>query len=82
MNEADEAEDIEAFLQTFDPPFPIYRAASVDQAFYEGIVEPWFGEMPITLIFDANGERAHFHRRAVDFEGLAGDIDALIAAPH
>lgn len=80
MNEADEQEDIAEFLEKFDPPFPVYRASSVDETFYSGVVEPWFGEMPITLIFDAAGNRAHFHRRAVDYAGLAGDLDALIAA--
>jgi len=80
MNEADEIEDIEAFLQSFDPPFPVYRAASVNEAFYAGVVEPWFGEMPITLIFDAAGNQSHFHRRAVDYEGLTGDVAALISA--
>ncbi len=80
MNEADEEEDIAEFLDKFAPPFPIYRASSVDDAFYAGVVEPWFGEMPITLIFDAAGERVHYHRRAVDYEGLAGDLDALLSA--
>lgn len=80
MNEADEVEDIEAFLETFEPPFPVYRAASVDSEFYDGVVQPWFGEMPITLVFDATGRQVHYHRRAVDYAGLAADIDALIAA--
>ena len=80
MNEADETEDIEGFLQTFEPPFPVYRAASVDEAFYAGVVSPWFGEMPITLIFDAAGNQAHFHRRAVDYAGLTSDITPLLSA--
>jgi thiol-disulfide isomerase/thioredoxin len=80
MNEADEADDVAAFLERFEPPFPIYRASSVDDAFYAGVADPWFGEMPITLIFDADGEQAHFHRRAVDYAGLAADLDALLGA--
>jgi thiol-disulfide isomerase/thioredoxin len=80
MNAADETQDIDEFLQKFAPPFPVYRAASIDNAFYVGIVEPWFGELPITLVYDAAGELRHYHRKAITRDELSAEIDALLAA--
>jgi thiol-disulfide isomerase/thioredoxin len=78
MNEAEENEDIEAFIQRFEPPFPVYRAASVDEVFYEGVVESWFGEMPMTLVFDPAGNRVHVHKKPLTYEELAADVTALL----
>jgi len=78
MNEADEVEDIEQFLEDFAPPFPIYRAAAVDNAFFEGVLDTWFGEMPMTLIYSADGELAHVHKKALTREELAADVAALL----
>jgi thiol-disulfide isomerase/thioredoxin len=80
MNAADETQDIDEFLRKFAPPFPVYRAASVDDAFYRGIVEPWFGELPITLVYDGAGELRHYHRKAITRDELSAEIDALLAA--
>jgi thiol-disulfide isomerase/thioredoxin len=80
MNADDETADIDAFLERFKPPFAIYRAASIDNAFYAGIVEPWFGELPITLVYDAAGELRHYHRKAITRDELSAEIDALLAA--
>jgi thiol-disulfide isomerase/thioredoxin len=81
MNAEDEIQDIDEFLQNFAPPFPVYRAASIDNAFYAGIVEPWFGELPITLVYDAAGELRHYHRKAITREELTGEIAGLLASP-
>jgi thiol-disulfide isomerase/thioredoxin len=81
MNAEDETQDIDEFLRQFEPPFPVYRAASVDDAFYSGIVEPWFGEMPITLVYDAAGELRHYHRKAITRDELSSEIAALLASP-
>ena len=78
MNDAEENEDIEAFLQRFKPPFPVYRAASLDEGFYEGVVESWFGEMPMTLIFDPAGNRVHVHKKPLTYEELVADVTALL----
>lgn len=80
MNFADEMPDIEAFLKDFQPPFDVRIASSVDDSFYEGVVSPWFGEIPITLVFDMKGELAHYHRAVVTYEKLTGEVDALLAA--
>jgi thiol-disulfide isomerase/thioredoxin len=81
MNAADETQDIDEFLQKFAPPFPVYRAASIDNAFYAGIVEPWFGELPITLVYDATGVLRHYHRKAITRDELSSEIVALLATP-
>jgi len=78
MNEADEAEDIAEFLTNFAPPFPVYRAASVDSEFYEGVQTSWFGEMPMTLIFATGGEIAHVHKKPLTYEELAAQVAALL----
>jgi thiol-disulfide isomerase/thioredoxin len=78
MNEADEREDIAEFLTNFAPPFPVYRAASIDSEFYEGVLNSWFGEMPMTLIFDPSGERIHVHKKPLTYEELSAQVAALI----
>jgi len=78
MNEADEIEDIEQFLADFEPPFPIYRAAAVDNEFFEGVLDSWYGEMPMTLIYAADGELAHVHKKALTYDELAADVAALL----
>lgn len=78
MNAAEEIEDIEKFLRNFEPPFPVYRAATVDETFYERVVEKWFGEIPVTLIFDAAGKPIHFYKRPVTYGELAKNVTALL----
>jgi len=78
MNAEDELEDIDNFLQDFVPPFTIYRSASQDEAFYGGVIEPWYGEIPMTLIYDASGERIHVHKKALTHEELVQDVTALL----
>jgi len=81
MNAEDETADIEEFLGNYDPPFTIYRAASQDAAFFEGVVDDWFGEMPTTLIFDAEGNRTHFYKRQITYEELVQDVTSLLPVP-
>jgi thiol-disulfide isomerase/thioredoxin len=80
MNMADEMPDIQAFLEDFQPPFEIRVASAVDASFYDGVVSPWFGEIPITLVFDTSGELASYHRSTVTYEELTAEVDALLAA--
>lgn len=88
MNADDETEDVSAFLEAFAPSFPVYRAATQDEVFYEGIVEmidtvehaAWFGELPITLVFDRAGNPVHYHRKPVTYDGLVEDVTALLSA--
>jgi thiol-disulfide isomerase/thioredoxin len=78
MNEPEEMEDIAAFIQDHNPPFPVYLAATLDETFYSGIGNDWQGLIPLTLIFDTEGKSAHFHLKEVNFAGLEQDISALL----
>jgi len=80
MNDAEEVEDIAEFIDTFDPPFPIYRAATVDSDFFEGVLDSWFGEMPMTLIYDSAGNLVHTHKKPLDYVELSADVTALLPA--
>lgn len=78
MNEPDEGEDIEAFLQEHQPPFPVYIAATLDEEFYSGISNDWMGIIPLTLIFDTESKTAYYHLKEVNYEGLEQDISPLL----
>lgn len=81
MNAPEEMEDIQEFLETYDPPFPIYLAAEQDETFYEDVLEQWFGEMPMTLVFNPAGERVLAHRKELTYEELASEVEALLPSP-
>lgn len=81
MNAADEVEDIDEFLTRFAPPFPVYRAAAQDEAFYDGVLAGWYGEMPTTVIYDPNGNRAFVHKKPLTHEELVEDVLGLLASP-
>jgi thiol-disulfide isomerase/thioredoxin len=78
MNDAEEGEDIEQFLAEFAPPFPVYRAATVDSDFYDGVLDPWYGEMPMTLVFDREGTLIHAHKKPLTYDELVGDLKPLL----
>jgi thiol-disulfide isomerase/thioredoxin len=78
MNDAEEVEDIEEFIAKFAPPFAIYRAESVDNAFMKGVLESWHGEMPMTLVFDRAGALVHTHKKPLTHAELAAELDALL----
>lgn len=78
MNADDEIADIDAFVAKFAPPFKLYRASSPDETFQKGVLDTWFGEMPMTLIFDKNGKLARTHKKPLTYAELAADVDALL----
>jgi len=78
MNEAEDREDIDEFLDRFSPPFPIYRAASIDSSFYNGVLDPWYGEMPMTLIYDGEGTLTHIHKKPLSYDELVADLASLL----
>jgi hypothetical protein len=78
MNEADERAEVRAFLSKQPPPFPAFIAASVDKELFAGVVTPWSGEIPITLVYDQAGRLAHHHREPVTYAELASEVDALL----
>jgi thiol-disulfide isomerase/thioredoxin len=78
MNAPDETEDIDGFLQTFQPSFPVYRAADPEDGFYQGVSREWFGELPVTFVVDAAGRTVHFHKTPVTYDELARDLAPLL----
>ena len=78
MNSAEERDEIEQFLQTYKPPFPIYLADAQDKTFNEGVLEKWFGEMPMTLVFDTAGKRVLAHRSEITYKELSSKVEALL----
>ena len=78
MNEADEMEDIQAFIEKYQPPFSIYRSVSTEESFYQEFDEGWWGQMPTTMIFDASGKRVQLHMKPITFSDLEQDITTLL----
>jgi thiol-disulfide isomerase/thioredoxin len=78
MNADDELQDIDDFVAKFAPPFALYRAASTEDTFLKGVLDSWYGEMPMTLIFDKNGKLAQTHKKPLTYAELAADVDALL----
>jgi hypothetical protein len=61
----------------------VYRAATLDETFYAEAVKnaQWFGELPVTLIFDTAGNPTRYHRKMVTYDDLVRDVTALLPAP-
>jgi len=78
MNSPEETTDIKEFLQNYKPPFPIYRADTEDGTFYESVLKQWFGEMPLTLVFDTAGKNVLTHRKEITYEELSSKVQALL----
>ena len=79
MNADDEIQDIEDFLANYEPPCPIYRAATQDETFFSGISDEWYGEMPTTLVFDAEGDTVGFYKRQLTYEEMTTDVTDLLS---
>lgn len=79
MNEPDEVEEVDEFVAEHKPPFPVYRAAKIDEAFYQGVSKQWLGEMPLTLIFDSSMKLKQMHKKELTFAEFERDITPLLA---
>ncbi len=86
MNDHTDPSDIAAMTKYLDktqPPFPIYIASTVDDSFYSGVDPKWEkdGEaLPMTTIFDRNGDPVHYYEKALNFQEMAQDVKPLLAA--
>jgi thiol-disulfide isomerase/thioredoxin len=86
MNDHTDPSDIAAmtkYLDKMKPPFPVYIASSVDDSFYSGVDPKWEkdGEaLPMTTIYDRNGNPAHFYEKALNFQQMEQDVKPLLAA--
>lgn len=78
MNSPEEKADIEEFLRTHKPPFPIYLKNAEDETFNETVLEEWFGEMPMTLVFDPAGKRVLAHTAEITFDELSSTVKPLL----
>jgi thiol-disulfide isomerase/thioredoxin/rhodanese-related sulfurtransferase len=78
LNAPEETAEIKQFLQTYKPPFRIYRAAAQDETFTSGVLKDWSGEMPMTLVFNAAGERVLAQRSELTYEQLSSKVKALL----
>jgi thiol-disulfide isomerase/thioredoxin len=78
MNSPEEKAEIEDFLKTHKPTFPVYLKDAQDEKFNEGVLKGWFGEMPMTLVFDAKGKRVLAHSAEITYEKLSSTLDPLL----
>jgi thiol-disulfide isomerase/thioredoxin len=78
MNAPEEKAEIDEFLQTHKPPFPIYLKDAKDETFNEAMVKGWFGEMPMTLVFDTTGKQVAAHSAEITFAELSSKLDPLL----
>jgi thiol-disulfide isomerase/thioredoxin len=86
MNDHTDPSDIAAMTKYLDktkPPFPIYIASSVEDSFYSGVDPKWEkdGEaLPMTTIYDRNGNPVHFYEKALNFQQMEQDVKPLLTA--
>jgi thiol-disulfide isomerase/thioredoxin len=78
MNSIEEMADIDEFVRTSKPPFPIFLADAQDTTFSADVVKGWSGEMPMTLVFNTAGERVLTHTSELTFEELARKVQPLL----
>ena len=86
MNDVSDASDKAAmakYLEETNPPFPVYIASSLDDDFYKGVSPQWAkdGEgLPMTMIFDKQGNVAHYYQKALTLADMEHDVTPLLAA--
>lgn len=86
MNDHTDPSDIAAmqkYLSKMNPPFPVYIASSVEDSFYSGVDPKWEkdGEaLPMTTIYDRNGNPAHYYEKALNFQQMEQDVKPLLSA--
>jgi thiol-disulfide isomerase/thioredoxin len=86
MNDHTDPSDIAAmtkYVNQTKPPFEVYIASTVEDSFYSGVDPKWEkdGEaLPMTTIFDRNGNPAHYYEKALNFQQMEQDVKPLLAA--
>lgn len=78
MNDAAEMGDVREFLGRHKPPFPVYVAGTVDDAFYPAIDERWQTELPLTLIYDSAGTLRFYHNGERSEAQFEKDVQSLL----
>lgn len=86
MNDHTDPSDIAAmtkYLDQMKPPFKVYIASALDDSFYTGVDPKWEkdGEaLPMTTIYDRNGNPAHYYEKALNLQEMEQDVKPLLAA--
>jgi thiol-disulfide isomerase/thioredoxin len=78
LNDVEELKDVQAFLRKQNPPFPIYLAGSVEDAFYQSIDKRWESEMPLTMIYGKDGKLRYFHNEGRTYAQFEKDVQSLL----
>lgn len=71
------------YLDQMQPSFPVYIASSVEDSFYSAVNPKWEknGEaLPMTTIYDRDGNPAHYYEKALNFQQMEQDVKPLLAA--
>jgi thiol-disulfide isomerase/thioredoxin len=77
-----QVKSVQRFLTEQKVTFPTYRRAGKDQPFIEGLSPTWSGALPLTLIFDAQGNlHTAWEREATYQEFDAALQGALTRSP-
>lgn len=69
---------VEPFLEQRELPFPILLMDAMPDDITEALQADFPGNLPVTLLYDANGDIAQRWDREVTFEELQEAIDALM----
>lgn len=86
MNDASDASEkaeMQKYLEEQKPPFAVYLASSIDDDFYKGVDAKWQADgeaLPMTTIYDTNGNVVHFYEKALTLEEMEHDVTPLLAA--
>ena len=86
MNDHTDPSDIAAmtkYLDQVQPPFKVYIASDLDDSFYSAVDPKWEkdGEaLPMTTIFDRNGNPVHYYEKALNFQQMEQDVKPLLAS--
>jgi thiol-disulfide isomerase/thioredoxin len=74
----EEKASVEKFLSEQGVHFPTFIKTGSDMDFIDGIDSRWNGDLPVSLLFDAQGNRVHFWSGKVAFEVLQQSFEHLI----
>lgn len=86
MNDHTDPSDIAAmtkYVNSTKPPFAIYIASALDDSFYSAVDPKWEkdGEaLPMTTIYDRNGNPVHFYEKALNLQQMEQDVKPLLAS--
>ena len=80
MNDVSEKDEMQKFLNEQKPPFAVYLASSTEDEFYKAVDSRWDSALPMSMIYDRDGNARYFYAEARDYEQFEKDIAPLLAA--